>query len=54
MRHGKKGNMSLFLEDAPPEMNFVQDPVQLTTKVKRNHMLLWIAKSLFGIGLVNQ
>ena len=34
MRHGKKGNMKLFLEDAPPEMNFIQDSVQLTTKVK--------------------
>jgi len=25
--------MKLFLEDAPPEMNFIQDSVQLTTKV---------------------
>ncbi|KAL5248660.1 hypothetical protein ACHWQZ_G017746 [Mnemiopsis leidyi] len=33
MRHGKKGKMTLFLEDAPQEMNFVRDSVELTTKV---------------------
>ena len=33
IRHGKKGKMKLFLDEAPQETMFIQEAVELTTKV---------------------
>ena len=50
MRHGKKGKMSMFLDEAPQETIFIKEAIQLTTKVSFRHVLvielLWKIHSL--------
>ena len=40
MRHGKKGKMSMFLDEAPQETIFIKEAIQLTTKVSFRHVLV--------------